>query len=254
MRLVRYLVSADMRRTHSDSVLGQIWWVLDPLIQAAIYWMIFGLIFKAKQPDFLLFLLAALLPWKWFQTSLNDAMGSIVHRQGLIKQIPFPKLVLPVSSTIAGLISFELSLVSLAVVYALYLDRLTPWVILIPLIGVVQFVFTLALAIVLSVANAFYRDVSNIMAHIFRLWFYLSPIVYGLDRVPAQLRPFLLLNPMTMLLTAYRDVIYGNPDLGGRGHAPDFLALGVLLLVSVVILVIALGIFKRVEPSLARIL
>jgi lipopolysaccharide transport system permease protein len=253
-RLVRYLVGADMKRTHADTVIGQLWWVLDPLLQVAVFYLVFDIIFKRQIPDFLLYLLATILAWKWFSTTLNDAMGSIVNRQGLIRQLPFPKIVLPTSSTLAGTVSFFISLSALLFVYPLYLSRLTPWVLLIPLIAFVQFVFTLALAVVLSAANAFYRDVSNTMGHVLRLWFYLSPILYDVGDLNGHhvLTQLFHLNPFVTILESYRAVIWGTRT--GPGTAPDFVGLGVILLVSIVLLVIAIAIFKRVEPSFARIL
>ena len=242
-RLIRYLVGADMKRTHADTVIGQLWWILDPLMQIAVFYVVFTFIF------------AAILPWKWFSTTLNDAMNSVVSRQSLIRQLPFPKLVLPTSATLAGTVSFAFGLIALAIVFLFYLHRLTYWVLAIPLIAGVQLVFTMAIATALSAANAFYRDVSNVTGHVLRLWFYLSPVLYpteSLDSLPRGVREVLSLNPFSILLTSYRDVIWGSSH--GAGHAPEFVGLGVLLLVSVILLGLAIAFFKRVEPAFARIL
>ncbi len=253
-RLVRYLVGADLKRTHADTVIGQLWWILDPILQVAVYFVVFDLIFRRSTPDFLLFLLSGVLPWKWFGSVIGESMGSVVGRQSLIRQVPFPKLVLPTASTVAGTVSFVIGLTSLAVVYLLYLHRLTPWILTLPLVALVQFVFSLGLAIVLSAANAFYRDVANVMGHILRLWFYLSPILYTTDDLPKNptIRFLFSLNPFTTLLSAYHDVIWGTAT--GPGRAPDFVALGILLAASLALVVVAIAIFKRVEPSFARIL
>jgi homopolymeric O-antigen transport system permease protein len=252
-RLVRYLVGADLKRTHADTALGQAWWLLDPLLQMLVYYFLFAVIFQRKTPDFLLFLFAAILPWKWFSTTVNSAMGSIVGRQGLIRQIQFPKLVLPAASTVAETFSFAVGLFALAVLLVIYHDRLSIWVLAIPVIASVQFVLTLGIAIILAAANAFYRDVANVMDHLLRLLFYVSPALYALWDVPTPLRPIMVFNPFTILLTAYRTVIWGTETVD-HGTRPDFLALGILMLISVALLVVAVAIFKRVEPSFARIL
>lgn len=253
-RLIRYLVGADLKRTHADTIIGQLWWILDPILQVGVYYLVFDLIFKRKTPDFLLYLLAAVLPWKWFNTALNDAMSSVVSRQGLIRQIPFPKLVLPTSAALASTVSFAIGLVALALVYLLYLPRLTPWIAFLPVIAFVQLVFSLAIAISLAAANSFYRDVANVTGHILRLLFYMSPILYTVDELPSNptIRFLFSLNPFTTLMTAYRAVIYGTAT--GPSQAPDFVALGILLAISVVLLTCAIALFKRVEPALARIL
>ena len=252
-RLIRYLVGADLKRTHVDTVFGQLWWIFDPLLQMAVYFVLVSVIFNRDTPDYPLFLFAAILPWKWFATTLNDATQSVVNRQSLIRQIQFPKVVLPVAAVSAGTVSFAIGLTALGIVYLFFLARLTPWVLLIPVIAAVQYVFTLAIGIVLGAANAFYRDVSNVLRHVIRLWFYLSPglwTIYGehsLVREDHPVRPLLMLNPFTHLFEAYRAVTWGM-------HAPDWTALAVLLLVSLALLVVAVGIFKRVEPAFARIL
>lgn len=252
-RLVRYLVGADLKRTHADTALGQAWWLLDPILQMLVYYFLFAVIFQRKTEDFLLFLFAAILPWKWFSTSVNSAMGSVVGRQGLIRQIQFPKLVLPAATTVAATFSFVVGLIALGFLLLIYNDRLTPWVLMIPVIASVQFVLTLAVAIALAAANSFYRDVSNVMDHLLRLMFYVSPALYALWEVPSAIRPIMVLNPFTVLLSAYRTVIWGTETVD-HGTQPDFLALGIWMVISLVLLVGAVALFKRVEPMFARIL
>ncbi len=117
----------------------------------------------------------AILPWKWFSTTLNEATLSVTGRQSLIRQVQFPKIVLPTSGVLAGTVSFGFGLIALGIVYLFYLDRLSLWVLCLPLIAAVQFVFTLAMGILFSSLNAFFRDIQNVMRHALRLWFYLSP-------------------------------------------------------------------------------
>lgn len=253
-RLVRYLVGADLKRTHADTALGQAWWLLDPILQMLVYYFLFAVIFQRTTADFLLFLFAAILPWKWFSTTVNSAMNSVVGRQGLIRQVQFPKIVLPVAATVAETFSFAIGLIALAILFVPYHDRLSIWVLTIPLIAAVQFVFGLAVAIILAAANAFYRDVANVMGHLIRLLFYVSPALYGLWEVPNEmLRSLMMLNPFAVLLTAYRTVTWGTEKVH-HGTQPDVLALGILLAVSTILLVVAVALFKRVEPAFARIL
>lgn len=253
-RLIRYLVRANMKRTHGDTFLGQLWWIIDPLLQMAIYFVLVSVILRRDTPDFPLFIFAAILPWKWFATTLSAASVSITGREGLIRQVQFPKLVLPAAATLAGTVSFGFGLIALAMMYLFFLHRLSPTVLLIPLIGAVQLVFTLSLAVLLAALNAFYRDVQNVLGHALRLWFYLSPTLYSLDQIThaPTIRSLLGLNPMAPILESYRDVIYGT-EAGGQA-LPDFVGLGLVLLFSLLLLTLAVGLFKRVEPAFARIL
>jgi ABC-type polysaccharide/polyol phosphate export permease len=252
-RLIRYLVRADMKRTHVDTAFGQLWWILDPLLQMGVYAILVQVIFQRKIPDYPLFLFAAILPWKWFSTTLSDASVAVTNRNSLIRQIQFPKVVLPVASVTAGTVSFFIGLIALGMVYVFYLDRLSIWVLTIPFIAGVQFVFTLALAVFLAAVNAFFRDVQNVLRHVLRLWFYLSPALWTLNGPHAfvsetsWVRPFLALNPFTHLFEAYRDVTYNQT-------APDWVGLLGVLGLSVISLMVTLAIFKKVEPAFARIL
>ena len=253
-RLIRYMVVTNLKRTHSDTVLGQLWWVVDPLIQMLIYVVLVEIIFKRGTPDYPLFIFAAILPWKWFSIALGSSAGSVTQREGLIRQIQFPKIVLPVAALVAATVSFGFSLIALAVMYLPYLDRLSPWILAIPLIAVVQFMFSLALGIGLAAANVFYRDIQVILGHIVRLWFYASPGLWSLDdhlQDNPTLHTILSLNPMAPILTSYRNVIYGTQ--AGDPLAPDFLGLGYALIVSVVVLAISLVVFKRTEPAFAKV-
>jgi homopolymeric O-antigen transport system permease protein len=260
-QLIRYLVQADLKKKGSDTLLGNIWWILDPLLQMLVYVVLVSIIFNRPQPDYALFVFAAILPWKWFTSSINDSIGSIVGQGPLIRQLHFPKIVLPFAATFAGIANFAFGMIPLAaLLLLLYRDRITPLLLLIPLIAVVQLVFTLSLALVLSALNVFLRDVGNIARHALRLWFYLSPGLYSIEMLEQSktleshptVLALLKANPFAILFTAYRDVIYGTPT--GGPIPPDWAALGILLAVSFGLVLAAIVVFKRLEPSFAKVL
>ena len=112
-RLARYLVQADLHKHGADTLLGNIWWFLDPLLQMVVYVILVSVIFKRGGPDYPLFIFTAILPWKWFSSSINDAITSVTTRERIIKQVSFPKIVLPVASTVSGIASFAFGLVPL---------------------------------------------------------------------------------------------------------------------------------------------
>ncbi len=258
-RLVRYLVQADVHRRGADTLLGNIWWILDPLLQMVVYVVFLTIVVRRPIPEYPLFIFAAILPWKWYSASITDATSSIVRQGELIKQIQFPKIVLPVAATTAGIVSFGFGVVALVLLMFFYQDRFSVYLLFIPVIAVVQFVFTVACSLLVAAGNVFFRDLGNVVGHVLRLWWFLSPGLYSLDILDElhifQNNPFLLtlvnLNPFAILFTAYRTVIYGTTtSLPGP---PDLQALAALLVASLVLLVLTTYAFKKLEPSFAKV-
>jgi ABC-type polysaccharide/polyol phosphate export permease len=261
-RLIRYLVQADMKKRGSDTVLGNLWWVLDPLLQLVVYVIFVSVIAGRPAPDYPLFIFAAIVPWKWFSSVMGDATSSVVQAGGLIRQIAFPKIVLPLSSATAGVVGFLWGLIPLGGLLLLHPDRLSLMLVWFPVIAGVQFVFTLAAAILVSAANVFFRDLGNALGHALRLWWFLSPGLYSLELLRqtsfVQHNPIIGVlagvNPFAILFESYRAVIYGTADGLGPPHPPDVVALAYLLLGSVVFLGLCITFFKRVEPEFAKVL
>ncbi|MEX1171044.1 MAG: hypothetical protein WEG56_00390 [Chloroflexota bacterium] len=260
-RLVRYLVIADMRKRGADTVLGNFWWVLDPLLQMLVYVVLVTLVARGLGiEDYPLFIFAAILPWKWFTASIVDATAAVASQDRLIKQIQFPKIVLPVAAVSAGVVGFVFGLIPLFGIMLFSAERITPFLLLVPVIAAVQFVFTLALALLVSAGNVFFRDLGNVARHVLRLWFYLSPGLYSLqvlDRVNLLdeypvLRVALESNPFAILFEAYRTVIWGTPD--GLPTFPHWEGLVILTVASLAFLSVTTVIFKRLEPNFAKVL
>ena len=259
-RLVRYLVQADIHKRGADTLLGNIWWVLDPLLQMVVYVAFLSIVVRNGPPDYPLFIFSAILPWKWFSASITDATTSIVRHDQLIKQIQFPKLVLPVAATTAGVVGFLFGLIPLAGIMLLYHDRISAFVVFIPVIAFVQFVFTLGMSLLVAAINVFFRDLGNVLRHVLRLWFYLSPALYAMATLDASstfqsnpvLRTVAHANPFAVLFESYRAVIYGKPN--GPPHAPDFQSLVLLLAASVLLVALGAVVFKRLEPTFAKVL
>lgn len=261
-RLVRYLVQAEMKKRGSNTVLGNLWWIIDPILQMLVYVVFISIIARRPAPDYPLFIFAAIVPWKWYSAVISDATTAVVRHEKLIRQIAFPKLVLPVATTTAGVVGFAWGMVPLFVLILLHPDRLSLMLVWVPVIAAVQYVFTLASAVLISAANVFFRDLGNAVGHALRLWWFLSPGLYSLTALEDvslfREHPILAdlagLNPFAVLFEAYRAVIYGSPTAPIAPHPPDLVALGLLLFGSLAFLAVCIVFFKRVEPDFAKIL
>jgi ABC-type polysaccharide/polyol phosphate export permease len=263
-RLIRYLVVAEMKKRGSDTILGNIWWVLDPVLQMLVYTIFVTVLVTRTTPDYPLFIFTAILPWKWFSSAVIDATSAVVREERLIKQMAFPKIILPVATNTGGVVGFLWGLIPLIAVAILY-GRLTPLALWIPVIAAVQYVFTLAAAIFVSAANVFFRDLGNVSGHLLRLWWFLSPSLYSLAQLDNLhtikdhpiLRALAGMNPFAVLFESYRAVLYGQEAALPEGlpnHGPDLVALFWLLIASVVLVGLAAIFFKRVEPEFAKVI
>lgn len=253
-RLIEYLVRADLKKRGADTVLGNLWWILDPLLTLLVYVILIAVIFQTKVEAYPLFVFCAILPWKWFSSTVADAVTCITTRERIIKQVNFPNVVLPMAVVAGGVASFTFGLIPLlAMLVLLYPDHLSAWVLAIPIVAVVQLVFTLGVALLAAALTVFYRDVGNVATHLLRLWFYLSPALYGADQVASITERYPViatiynLNPFVALFESYRDLVY-------YGQPAEWGLLAVVLVESVVLLGIAVVVFRRLEPAFAKVI
>jgi len=260
-RLVGYLVRAEMKKRGVNTLLGNLWWVMDPLLLMAVYVVLVAVVGRGRTiPDYPLFIFSVILPWKWFTSSVQDSTASVINQYRLIRQIAFPKIVLPVAATTAGIAGFAFGLIPLVGMLYFYQDRISPLLILYPVVALVQYVFTLAIAIVVAAGNVFFRDLGNVTRHLLRIWFYLSPGLYSLAHLDGVsfvrehpiVRDIAAANPFAVLFDAYRRLAYGTEQ--GPPLMPSWPSLAALLLVSVVLLAMAIVVFKRLEPNFAKVL
>lgn len=248
------MAHADLRKKGADTLFGNLWWVIDPLLQMMVYVVLVDFIFQKKIPDYPLFIFCAILPWKWFTSTVYDAMTSVSSSYSLIKQVNFPKLILPVASTIAAVANFGFGLIALTGLLILFFPhRLSLNLVYIPMIAAVQLIFSLAAAVTVACLNVFFRDIGNVARHALRLWFYLSPGLYALQTIQDQvsrnaiLSTAVALNPWTWIFSSYRNVIY-------EGVEPFFIHLAGIAVASIMFLVLATLLFKRLEPAFAKVL
>ena len=261
-RLIRYLVQAEMKKRGADTLLGNLWWILDPLLQMGVYVVFVTIIARRPAPDYPLFIFAAILPFKWYTSVITDSTQSVIRRDKLIRQIAFPKLVLPIATATSEVVGFFWGLIPLFAIMLFYADRITPFLLWVPVIAIVQYAFSIASAIFVSAANVFFRDLGNIIGHLLRLWWFLSPGLYSLDSLNAVAlfrdHPSLIgiarLNPLAILFEAYRSAIYGTADGLGPPHTPDLGSLAGLFIASVLLISLTAIFFKRVEPNFAKVL
>jgi ABC-type polysaccharide/polyol phosphate export permease len=244
--LVHYLVSAALRTENVNSSFGFLWWLLDPLLLAATYTLLIDVILDRGTADYPVYLLTALLSWEFFSRTVRNGMAQTLIKERTMRQVAFPKSVIPIAATLAESVHFVFALIVL-VVFALPFGILPSPVALLALpIAGVQLVFTLAVAFFFSALNMFFRDTDHLSGYLFRVWFYLSPGLYLPSLIPDHYRPLYDLNPFVTLFSSYRDVVISH-------SLPNFASLGILAAASVVILILGYGYFVNAAPKFAKV-
>jgi ABC-type polysaccharide/polyol phosphate export permease len=245
--LIGTLAMRDVRARYQQSILGAYWTVLNPLITAAVFTVVFSIIAQVPVGDtpYAVFVLSGLVPWSLFANSLLNATNSLVGMAGLLTKVAFPREVLPLAAILARLLDFVVSLAVLLVIMAWYRRPVYWTLLLLPIPLAVELTFLLGLGLLLSAANLFYRDVSQLLGVALSLWIFLTPVAYPLDRVPSSIRGLIQWNPMTPVVNGFHDLVID-------GRLPTAGPLLESAAVSVVTFILGYAIFKWLEPLFAE--
>jgi lipopolysaccharide transport system permease protein len=236
--ILKVLVGRDIKLRYKRSVMGIAWTLLNPLAELLTLLFIFTIVLPLKIPHYAAFLFTGLLVYGWFQSSLFFAANTIVASRELVRQPGFPPAILPIVSVTSNLVHFLLALPILVVFLIIGHAKITFAVLVLPILIAVQFVLTLSLAYVVAAVHVRFRDTQYLLKVVLQFLFYLSPVFYATRDVPERFRPLYALNPLAFVIDAYRDVLI-------FGQLPRALPILGLTMVSVALLVIGLGVFRR---------
>jgi len=240
------LANREITQRYKQSVLGYAWVILNPLFQLIVMSFVFDIVLKVPSlgVPFILFLSAALLPWNLFTQSLSSASNALVGNSNLITKIYFPREILVYSTIIAKIVDFGYSCIVLLFFLVIFRIPITPYYIWLPLIFVIQLFLIAGIALLVAALNLFYRDIQYLLNLILLLWMYVTPIMYPIEIIPAKYRFIMSLNPMAVIVNAYRQVLLSGKD-------PNVASLSVAAVVSVAVFVFGFIVFKKLEGEFA---
>lgn len=244
--MVFSLIKRDLRGRYKGSVLGFLWTFLNPLFQLIVYTLVFSVIMRASYEKYYLFLFIALIPWIFFSTSVAGGASCIWAQKDMVNKIYFPREVLPIAHVACQLINMLLSFLVVLAVLLFTGHGINPLALLyLPIVVAVEFLLALGLTMLTSAVTVFLRDVEYILGILMMAWQFLSPVMYGVDMVPEQLRPLMQLNPMTSILTVYRDIFYYK-------QVPDVRILLQATLLGVALLVVGVVVFEKLKKHFSE--
>ncbi len=243
--LLKTNVKKEIRGKYKGSFLGVLWSFLNPLLMVLVYALVFSVILKQDIPNYVIFLIVGVIPWNFFTTVIMQGTNCIWINGGIIKKVYFPREILPVSVVLAGLVNFLISCVIIFIFVLFSGMGFSIHLIWLPLIAILQTLFSLGLLFILSAVDVYVRDVEYLMNFLISLLFYATPIVYTVDLFPESVRWILYLNPMTHFIDAYRSIFYYQT-------APSLMSILYISLFAVFFLVFGYMIFRKLEKGFAE--
>ncbi len=243
--LLRTNVKKEIRGKYKGSFLGVLWSFVNPLLMTLVYAIVFPFLLRSTTPHYVTYLVIGILPWNWFTTIVAQGTTTFLSNAGIIKKVYFPREILPISVVTSGLVNFLISLLIIALFLICSGIGFCWYIVFLPLIILIQYIFSLAVVFFTSAIDVYVRDSEYIINFLIQMVFYATPILYTLDMFPAKFQTLLKINPMVTIINSYRDVLFYQ-------SLPHIKSLFIILAVCLLLLCITYKLFKKLEKGFAE--
>jgi len=244
--LLYFIVWRDVKVRYKQTAIGVIWVILQPLLTMLVATIFFGRLAKLPSQGlpYSVFVFAAVVPWSYFASALTNTTNVVVDNQRVITKVYFPRLILPFSATLSGLVDFSIAFVVLLIFTFAHGIKPTFTILLFPFFLLLAILTVLGVGLWLAALNALYRDVRYLIPFIVQFWTLASPVYYSSSMVPERYRWLYGLNPMAGVIDGFRWA------LTGTGHAPTATLIASTIMVCTALFG-GLIFFNRMEGSIA---
>lgn len=245
--LLKTNVKKEIRGKYKGSFLGIFWSFINPLLQVLVYAIVFPYLLRSSTDNYLVYIITGLIPWTFFLTMISQGTTIIKANAGIIKKVYFPREILPISIVVSGLVNFFISCLIILIFCLIFQVGITWHLVFLPIIALIETILILGIVFILGSINVFVQDIEYIVQFILSMLFYGTPIVYELSmfKDAGILAKLININPMTQIINAYRDVfLYHN--------IPNFVSLGIVFIISLILLGIGILVFKKLEKKFAE--
>ena len=243
--LLKTNVKKEIRGKYKNSFLGVLWSFLNPLLQIAVYAIVFTLILRNTQENYVIFLCCGLIPWTFFSTAISRSAFTMIENGNILKKVYFPREILPISVVTSEAVNF---LISTIIIFAFVIFSglgITKYVLLYPIVFLAQYLLLIAISFIVSSICVYIRDLQHFIGIFLQLLFYATPIVYSTETIPTEFAWILNLNPMTYIINGYRDIFYNQT-------MPNVNALLILICIVLITIIIGYLIFNKLQKGFAE--
>ena len=243
--LLKTSVRKEVRGKYKNSFLGVIWSFLNPLLQIAVYAIVFPLILRNQQENYVIFLCCGLIPWTFFATSINRAAFSFIENGNILKKVYFPREIIPISVVTSEAINFLISTIIIIGFVIFGGLGITKFVLLYPVVLIIQYFVVLAIAFFVASICVYLRDLQHFIGVALQLLFYAAPVVYAPNTIPERFQWILKFNPMTYIINAYRDIFYNKTMI-------DIKPLMIVFALSIIACILGYIFFSKLQKGFAE--
>ena len=243
--LLKTSVKKEIRGKYKNSFLGILWSFLNPLLQIAVYAIVFPLILKNNQEHYVVFVCTGLIPWTFFSTAVTRSAFTMIENGNIIKKVYFPREILPIAICTSEAINFLISTVIIIAFVLIEGIGVSKFLIFYPLVYLVQYLLVLALSFIVSSITVYFRDLQHLIGVALQLLFYATPIVYAANSIPTEFKWMLDINPMTYVINGYRAIFYEQT-------MPDVKALLIVGGIMIVACILGYLIFNKLQKGFAE--
>ena len=247
--LFYFLTKRDIKVRYKQTVLGGLWAIIQPVFTMIVFTLFFGRLAKVPSDGipYPIFVYAGLLPWTYFANALSASGNSLVGSANLITKVYFPRLIIPASASLAGLVDFFIAMLVLGVMMIYYQFLPGIGILLFPFLIGLTFLCSVGVGLWLSALNVQYRDIRYVIPFLIQIWMFVSPVIYPVSMVSEKYQWLLALNPMTGVIQAYRASLLGHKPI-------DWFLLGISTLMILALFIGGLYYFRRMEKSFADVI
>jgi len=247
--LFYFMVWRDLKIRYKQTMLGALWAVIQPFFTMIVFSLFFGKL--AQMPSdgipYPIFSYAALVPWTYFSGALSLSGNSLISNSNLLTKVYFPRVVIPASSVLAGLVDFGIASLLLFVMMAFYHVQIGWRLLLWPLLIIPMVLLALGMGMILSSVNVKYRDIKYAIPFGIQIWLFVTPVIYPTSIIPERFRFLMALNPMSGIIEAYRTSLFADRHV-------DWGLLASSIGATVFIFLIGLIYFRRTERAFADVI
>jgi lipopolysaccharide transport system permease protein len=247
--LLYFLTWKDIKIRYKQTVIGAGWAIIQPLVTMVVFTLIFGGLAKIPSGGmpYAIFVYPTLILWIYFSSAVTNSSNSLIANSNLLSKVYFPRILIPMSACVIGLVDYAIAAVILIGLMAYFQVAPTVWIVFVLLPLVVTAILASGLGFWLSAISVKYRDIQYVVPFFVQILFFVSPVLYAGDLVPQQYSFLFNLNPLAGIMTAQRAMILGNASI-------DWFYFGLSFIISVTIFITGMLYFKRYERGMADVI